>query len=94
MAARYAQGATVYELAEEFGIERRTVSARLKGAGVSMRRRPATAEQVAEMVRLYESGQSLLKVGQHLGFDAKTVRARLLERGVVMRDSHGRERSS
>jgi len=94
MVSRYAEGATVYQLAGEFGVDRRTVGARLKQAGVSMRHQPASAEQVAEMVLLYESGHSLLKVGQRLGFDAKTVRARLLERGVVMRDSHGRERSS
>lgn len=94
MVERYAEGATVYKLAAEFGVNRRTVSAKLKTAGVSLRQQPPSAEQVAEMVQLYKSGQSLLKVGQQLGFDAQTVRTRLLERGVAMRDSHGRERLS
>jgi len=35
---KYREGATVYELGKEYGIDRRTVSARLKEAGVSMRR--------------------------------------------------------
>ena len=35
---KYREGATVYELGKEFGIDRRTVSARLNQAGVSMRR--------------------------------------------------------
>ena len=94
MAARYAECATIYQLAEEFGVARTTVAARLKKAGVTMRGQSPSAEQTVEMVRLYESGLSLLKVGQRVGFDAKTVRTRLLERGLAMRDSHGRVRSS
>lgn len=37
MASKYETGATVYELAAEFGCHRTTVSARLKKAGVVMR---------------------------------------------------------
>ncbi|MFL6090438.1 MAG: helix-turn-helix domain-containing protein [Aeromicrobium sp.] len=94
MAARYAEGGTVYRLAKEFGVARTTVANRLKKAGVSMRGQSPAAEQVDEMVRLYESGQSLHAVGQELGFDPKTIHTRLLKRGVAMRDSHGRVRSS
>lgn len=92
MVARYAEGATVYELAEEFGIERRTVAARLKKASVSMRHQPATAEQVAEMVRLYKSGLSLAKVAPRTGVSAKTVLNYLRAEGVQLRDTHGRGR--
>lgn len=92
LVARYTEGATVYELAGEFGIERRTVAVRLKAAGVVMRQRPASAEQIAEMVRLYESGLSLAKVGDRIGFSSKTVLTYLRTEGVRMRDSHGRER--
>ncbi len=92
LVARYAEGATVYQLAGEFGIERRTVAVRLKAAGVALRQRPPSAEQVAEMVRLYESGLSLTKVGDRVGFSSKTVLTYLRAAGVRMRDSHGRER--
>lgn len=37
MAARYREGATVYELATEFSYNRLTVAERLKKAGVAMR---------------------------------------------------------
>jgi DNA-directed RNA polymerase specialized sigma24 family protein len=92
LAKRYAEGATVYELADEFEIERRTVAVRLKGAGVVLRRQPASADQVTEMVRLYESGLSLTKVADRTGFSTKTVLNCLRTEGVKTRDSHGRER--
>ena len=37
LSQRYDQGATIYELATEFGIDRHTVSERLKKAGTTMR---------------------------------------------------------
>jgi hypothetical protein len=37
MAAKYEEGATVYELAVEFGCHRATVAERLKKVGVAMR---------------------------------------------------------
>lgn len=92
MVVRYAEGATVYELADEFGIERRTVAVRLKGAGVTLRRQPANAEQVADMVRQYESGLSLAKVAHRTGFASETVLNYLRAEGIRTRDIHGRER--
>lgn len=92
MAARYAEGATVYELAAEFGVERTTVASRLKKAGVRMRRQSPTPEQVDEMVRRYEAGLSMAKVGECTGFNARTVLNHLRESGVQVRASHGRER--
>jgi hypothetical protein len=89
--AGYQAGATVYELGEQFGIERRTVSVILHREGVAIRGR-LTAEQIDEATRLYEVGWSLALIGHKLGTTANTVRARLLERGVRMRDAQGRER--
>ncbi|MCA4997286.1 helix-turn-helix domain containing protein [Tsukamurella tyrosinosolvens] len=93
MVARYKAGATVYDLAEEFGINRRTVSHRLKQAGIPLRRQPPTPDCIADMIRLYESGQSLAKVGGVVGFAAQTVANHLTAAGIVLRDPHGRERS-
>ena len=92
MAARYIEGATVYELAGEFGIERRTVAVRLRAAGVVMRRQPTGAEQITEMVQLYESGLSLAKVSDRIGVSSRTVMNYLRAEGVQLRDTHGRER--
>ena len=81
---------TVYELGDEFGIERRTVSVILKRHGVRMRMQSLDEEAIDEAVRLYESGLSLAKVGERVGVTARTVQLRLRERGVTMRDTHGR----
>lgn len=89
MAARYEEGATVYELAAEFDCHRTTVATRLKKAGIAMRLQSPTSETVDSMVRLYESGVSPLEVGKQLGFCANTVRACLRERQVSVRPPIG-----
>jgi len=71
----YHGGATVYQLGDELGIDRRTVSIVLKRHGVQMRQQRLTTEQIQEAIRLYESGLSLARVGQHIGASAKTVSA-------------------
>lgn len=53
MATRYEEGATVYELAADFGCNRTTVAAPLKKAGTVMRLQPSSKEVVHEMVSLY-----------------------------------------
>ena len=91
LVASYHSGATIYELADEFDIDRRTVSARLKRQGVRLRLKSPTAADVDDMVRLYKSGLSLVKVGLRTGFVARTVQRSLWARGLRLRDSHGRE---
>lgn len=92
MAARYQEGATVYELAADFGCNRTTVAARLKKAGIVMRLQPSSKEVIHEMVRLYQSGLSLADVGFQVGTSAGTVLRYLSDHGVKTRDTHGRER--
>ncbi len=89
---RYESGATVYELAPEFAIDRRTVSNHLKQQEVIMRLQPPAEETLDEIVRLYESGMSMSKVGQQVGFSADSVRGHLRKRGVKTRDPQGRIR--
>jgi DNA-directed RNA polymerase specialized sigma24 family protein len=88
----YQAGATVYQLGDRFGIDRRTVSQHLHRHGVPMRRRGLSPGQIDEAVQLYEAGWSLARIGGKLGVDPTTVMNRLRERGVRMRDVHGRER--
>ena len=93
LVAGYKAGVTVYELAADFGIDRRTVSAHMKRQGVQMRLRPPNASTIDEMVRLYRSGLSLAKVGGAVGFNADTVLKYLRTRGVPTRDTQGRSRA-
>lgn len=86
----YEAGATVYELGDRFGIERRTVSAILHRHGVGMRRRGLSEPQIDDAVRLYAQGWSLARIATRMNITDHTVRQRLRERGVTMRDTHGR----
>ena len=90
MANKYQEGATVYQLAQEFGISRHTVSERLKRAGITMRQQSPRSELIDEMVGLYESGLSLAGIGDRVGISPGTVHRYIRIRGVQMRDSHGR----
>jgi hypothetical protein len=90
--AGYESGATVYELGDRFGIERRTVSNILQRHGVPMRRRGLSPDQVDDAIHLYNLGWSLARVGQHLDVDHTTVLNKLRERGIPTRDTHGRPR--
>ncbi len=91
--ASYQAGATVYELGDRFGIERRTASNILHRHGVPIRRRCLSPEQVDDAIHLYNLGWSLARVGGHLGVDHTTVLAKLRERSVPTRDTHGRPRA-
>ena len=90
---RYISGATVYELASVFAIDRRTVSTHLKQQGVIMRLQPPAEDTVEEMIRLYMSGLSLEKVGELVDVSADSVLNYLRKRGVDTRDPQGRQRS-
>lgn len=90
--AGYEAGATVYQLGERFGIDRRTVSKILHRHDVPMRRRGLSPGQIDEAVQLYEKGWSLARIGERMGVDPTPVLAKLRERGVRMRERQGRER--
>ena len=92
MATKYQTGATVYQLAKEFGISRHTVSKRLKKAGIAMRQQSPESELIDEMVGLYEPGLSLAEVGDCVGKSPGTVHRYLRLRSIEMRDFHGRKR--
>jgi hypothetical protein len=89
LVAGYQSGATVYELADEFGIDRKRC--------LGNSRQPASACAAARIsqlllrsrvVRLYTAGLSLARVGRRLGY----VERHLTYRGVHMRDVRGCER--
>jgi IS30 family transposase len=76
----------VYELAGQFGIDRKTVSRTLRRHQVPMRRRGLTTEQVDEAVRLRAEGWSTHTIGIRMGTDQRTVQRRLAERGSHQSD--------
>ena len=92
LAVRYQAGATVYELANEFGIHRTTISRYLKKAGTVLRLSSPNKGEVDKMVRLYTSGLSLGRVGELVGFNASTVQRYLIQRGIRTRDCHSVDR--
>ncbi len=89
----YVSGATTYELGDQFGVDRHTVSAILYRRNIPMRGRGLSREQADEAVDLYSRGWSLARVARYLAVDPVTVLNRLRERGVRTRDTHGRSRS-
>jgi DNA-directed RNA polymerase specialized sigma24 family protein len=78
----YLAGRTVYTLAAEFGIDRRTVSAHLHRRGVPMRRRGLSPEQQTDTIRLRDQGWSLARIGDRFNVDAGTVPNSLRKNGL------------
>ena len=74
IATKYEAGASVYELAAEFGCHRTTIAERLKKAGVVLRGQSPTPEAIDSMVRLHTTGLSFQEVSKQLGFCTNTVR--------------------
>lgn len=72
----YLSGQTVYELASEFGIERRTVSGHLHlhRRGIPMRRRGLSPAQKEEAFALRDRGWSLARIGARFDVSPGTVR--------------------
>ena len=81
----YRAGASVYRLADRFGVARQTVSAVLERHGVARRYRILTPQDIDAAVRLYESGLSLVAVGERLGVNASTILNALRTTGVQVR---------
>ncbi|ATQ27324.1 helix-turn-helix domain containing protein [Rhodococcus ruber] len=90
---RYRDGATVYELAEEFGMHRQTVSAHLHREGVVLRSRVRmTPQLLARATELYEAGWSTVQIGKELGLGTSTVGKALKRAGVRMRQPVAKRR--
>ena len=85
LAEGYREGETTYELAGRFGVDRRTVSTRLKEYGVWLRRQSPTDAMVGDMIRLYASGLSAEQTAERVGVSADTVLNHLRASGVNRR---------
>lgn len=86
----YEAGASISELAAQFGIHRTTVTQHLHRNHVTMRRRGLGNRQIDQAVGMYQRGNSLARIGAHLDVHAETVRQALRARGVELREPWGR----
>ena len=85
MVEEYQKGVGTIQLAKFYGVDRETVRATLRNAGLPQHTRGLTPEQIDQAVHLYATGESLARIGKRFKVDAHTVRRRLLEREVAMR---------
>ncbi|MGW3539566.1 helix-turn-helix domain-containing protein [Nocardia niigatensis] len=84
--ARYDGGASIAELAREFGMHTQTVDAHLKRQGVEKRSlRKMSDEQVERAVQLYGDGWSTTDLAEEFQVAAPTVRMTIIRAGVKLR---------
>lgn len=88
----YQAGSTVYQLADQFRINRGTVSRLLERQCIPRRRHPISPAQIGQATQLYATGLSLVSVGRQLGCNGSTIHLALRKAEVPMRDTHGRYR--
>ena len=85
---RYSEGASIYELADEFGCHRGTISAVLKRQGIAVSSklsgRPALVERV---LRMYANGMHGKQIGTELGISPRSVSKILHDNNVRIRHS-------
>lgn len=89
--SEYQAGATVYELAAQYALNRNSIANVLKRNGVQLRGQGLASEQIDQAAYLYAAGQSLARIGERFGVDVRTVQRRLIERGVTMRPTSQRD---
>lgn len=85
--ADYQGGRTGRELAEQYGLARSTVIGLLRQHGVAVRYPRVTPDEVAEMVRLYQSGVRQVDIAARFGRDPGNVWHVLKRAGVFRSQS-------
>ena len=91
LVAGYRAGQSLSDLAKEFRIHHRTVTAHLEQCGVTrrMNTRKFSNDDLDEASRRYRVGESLATVGIAFNVDAATVRRELHRAGVTIRPRRG-----
>jgi hypothetical protein len=92
LVAAYRSGATVRQLAGQFGIHRVTVGRHLAARGIDTHPPALHPDDIPAAADLYRAGWSLARIAEKFDTTDDSVRRRLLEVGVRMRDPQGRER--
>jgi hypothetical protein len=89
LVAAYQAGATVFDLAARFGIDRKTVGQHLRRRGIDTTPAGLQPDEVRAAVELYEVGWSLIRIAEKFDVAGNTVRRYLLEAGVELRLRRG-----
>jgi transposase-like protein len=89
--AAYEAGATITQLAAEFGVHRTTVAGHLDRHGVPRHSEQTTwdDEILTQAAELYAAGLSLADVADRFGVDAQTVANRFRRSGLPVRPRRG-----
>lgn len=86
--SKYKAGKSTYELAEEYGCHRYTISKHLKEAGIEVSNRVARKESLVGLIlQLYSEWYKPTEIAKSLGISADSVRRCLKENGVELRHS-------
>ncbi|PPG98737.1 hypothetical protein C5C00_01565 [Rathayibacter rathayi] len=80
LAAEYAAGGSIRQLAASWGVSREAVRSALRQQHVSVRQVVLTDRQLEDAASLKTRGWSLNQLGALYGVDPKTMKARLLAR--------------
>ena len=83
LVAAYEVGATGRQLAAQFGLARSTVILLLKEHGVVVRHPRLTPDEIAEIVRWFQSGVTQAEIGRRTGRDKGHVWHVLRRQGVL-----------
>ena len=91
LVAAYQAGATISQLAVEFGIHRATVAGHLDRHGVPRHSEQSawTDDTLREAAEMYAEGLSLADIAAEYGIDAQTVANRFRWAGVAVRPRRG-----
>lgn len=73
MVAAYQAGATVYVVAEQFGLHRDRVSRLVKAAGVRVRDHERTEVDLDQVAELKRQGLNLYKIAEIMGVGRTTI---------------------
>jgi DNA-directed RNA polymerase specialized sigma24 family protein len=85
LVASYQAGKTMKELANDFGINRNTVSAHLHRADIALRQLGLGPAQTAQLIDLYRAGWSSGRLAQRFEVSADTVLKALRRAGIAIR---------
>lgn len=85
LAAAFESGASVPDLARQYGVSKRALRHLLSGQGLQMRKQPLSEDEVELAINLYAEGLSLREIGAQIGRGKTSVKEALNQRGVVLR---------
>ncbi|MFF0492516.1 hypothetical protein ACFYTQ_26100 [Nocardia sp. NPDC004068] len=96
LVAKYQAGASIADLAREFGMHTQTVDAHLKRQGVEKRGSyKLSPDQADKAVRLYADGWSTIEIAKEFSISTTAARLTLIRAGVTLRSSRqGRRRTT